>query len=394
MSQHVPVHRPAPRPEPDFSQYRLPEPVYVTSPSLPSLERYTELLAEIWASKRLANSGNFHNRLERKLEEHLGVDHVCLFCNGTVALLVALQALGIDGGEVITTPFTFPATTHALNWNNVTPVFCDIDPVTFNIDPNRIEELITPQTRAILPVHVFGVPCDVDAIGTIAAKHGLRVIYDAAHAFGVEINGESVLEYGDLSMLSFHATKHFNTGEGGALVARTPEQRKRLEFLKNFGIANEETVIGPGINGKMSELQAAYGLLNLETVELERARRGKISSLYRELLAGIPGLRFSTDVPGITHNYTYFPILIDENRYGARRDELRNALKSVNVFARKYFYPLCSDYDCYGHLPSAMPENLPVARQVADQVLCLPIFADLPHDTVRIIARVIREFSI
>src|ERR1022692_1023493 len=273
------------------NEYRLSEPVYVTRPTMPALEEYTDYLRGIWERRWLTNDGVLHQELERRLCNYLGVEHLSLFCNGTIALLVALNALRINSGEVITTPFTFPATAHVLYWNGIRPVFCDIDEATFNLDPNSIERLIGPDTKAILAVHVYGTPCDVDAIQAIADRHGLRVIYDAAHGFGVKYRGRSILEYGDLSMLSFHATKLFTTIEGGALISRTAAQQHRINFLKNFGIAGEEEVIGPGINGKMDEFQAAFGLLHLRMVEEEMTRRQAVATIYRERLTRVPGLK-------------------------------------------------------------------------------------------------------
>lgn len=372
---------------------RLPDPVYVTRPSLVSLERYHELLEQIWQSRQLTNNGPFHRELESELQAYLEADQLSLFCNGTLALLVALQALRIDGGEVITTPFTFPATAHVLYWNRVRPVFCDIEPRTFNLDPARIEELIGPETKAILPVHVFGNPCDIDAIQTIAERHGLHVIYDAAHAFGVRYRGRPLAGYGDLSILSFHATKIFTTFEGGALITNSEAQKRRVDSLKNFGIAGEETVIGPGINGKMNELQAAYGVLQLREIGEEIERRASIAHLYRSLLADVPGISCGEDLPDVEQNHSYFPIRVEASRYGTDRDDLCEHLKAFNVFCRKYFFPLCSQYPMYAALPSAAPEKLPVAERVATEILCLPIFGDLEETPVRLICDVIREHA-
>ncbi len=359
------------------NRYRLVEPVYVSRPRMPSLADYNRYLEKIWASQWLTNDGQFHNEFERKLKGYLGVEHLNLFVNGTIALLVALQSLRINSGEVITTPFTFPATPHVLYWNNIRPVFCDIDEKTFNIDPARIERLISPDTKAILAVHVYGTPCDVEAIEAIAEKHGLYVIYDAAHAFGVRIGEKSVLEYGDVSALSFHATKLFTSIEGGALVTKSDKQRRRIQFLRNFGIADEETVIGPGINGKMNEFQASFGLLQLETVEQEIESRGRLADLYRRRLGRIGGISFLEDIAGVKHNYAYFPIFVDEGVYGINRDQLCEAMRQCNIFPRKYFYPLCSDYPCYSALPSSRPGELPVAQRISRQVLCLPLYGKL-----------------
>lgn len=376
-----------------LDDWRLAEPVYVTSPTLPSLDSYKKMLEGIWERKWLTNEGEYHKQLESALKEYLGVDYINLFCNGTIALLVALQALRINNGEVITTPFTFAATTHVLWWNRIKPVFCDIDPKTLNLNPARLESLISSETKAILPVHVYGFPCDVEAIEKIADAHGLPVIYDAAHAFGVKYKGRSLLEHGDISMLSFHATKLFTTTEGGALVVKTESQRRRINFLKNFGIADEMTVIAPGINGKMNELSAAFGLLQLEMVTTEINNRARVTNDYREGLKNIPGVRVFGDMPETRHNYAYFPMLIDAEAYGMTRDALYSELKKFNIFTRKYFAPLCSQMPCYASLPSANPRHLPMAESAAREVLCLPIYGTLPENTVNQICRVIRELA-
>lgn len=370
-------------------EYKFSEPIHVTRPILPSLDSYTDQLREVWDSRWITNDGVLHKRLEKNLENYLGVDHLNLFCNGTIALLVALQALDIREGEVITTPFTFPATPHALHWNHISPVFCDIAAGTYNLDPNCLEELITPATKAILPVHVFGVPCDTEAIQEIADRHGLPVIYDAAHAFGVKHRGRALVDYGDLAILSFHATKLFTTGEGGALISHTPETKERIHYLKNFGIAGEESVLYPGINGKMSELHAGLGLLNLESVDDEIAKRKALTQHYRKALQDIPGLTFSSDPPDAKPNYAYFPVLIDEGEFGLSRDEVHDALCSINIVPRKYFYPLCSHYPSYDTLPSASPDNLPVAERVAEHALCLPLYGDLSTGTTESISAAI-----
>jgi dTDP-4-amino-4,6-dideoxygalactose transaminase len=370
---------------------KLPEAVYVTRPAMPDLQQYTRMLEGIWDRKWLTNQGPLHEALEARLCAFLGVEHLSLFCNGTIALLVALEALRINSGEVITTPFSFPATTHSLYWNRVRPVFCDIDPVTLNLDPARIERLISPETRAILAVHVYGRPCDVEAIERIANVHGLQVIYDAAHAFGVRYKGTSILNHGDMSILSFHATKLFSTIEGGALICGSEVRRQRVNSLKNFGIADEETVIGPGINGKMNEFQAAFGLMQLELVEREISHRRALALLYKELLDGIPGLTFLSEIPHTEPTYAYLPVLIDAGRFGMTRDELFGLLRQCNIVARKYFYPLISAAPCYAALPSAASANLPVAERVAKQVLCLPIYGTLASETVRAVCGVIAE---
>ncbi len=374
-------------------KYKFPEPILVTRPSMPSLGQYREKLEGIWKRQWLTNDGELHRELEARLAQYLDVEHLSLFCNGTIALLVALQALRINSGEVITTPFTFPATSHVLYWNRVRPVFCDIDEKTFNLDPNRLERLISPDTKAILAVHVYGTPCDVEAIQAIADTHGLHVIYDAAHAFGVRYNGRSILSYGDISVLSFHATKLFTTGEGGALISKSADQKRRIGFLRNFGIAGEETVIGPGINGKMNEFQAAFGLLQLDMVDEEIANRGRLSGIYRDGLRDIPGLSLLEEIPHVRPNYAYFPILIDEKRYGMSRDELYTLLKQFNVHPRKYFHPLCSHFSCYSALPSAAPSNLPVAERVARQVLCLPLCGTLQESELRNICHVLKTLQ-
>lgn len=367
----------------------FPNPVYVTQPTMPPLEEYTELLAEIWEKKWLTNDGAFHKELEAKIAAYLGVENLSLFCNGTIALMVALQMLRLNGGEVITTPFTFAATTHVLYWNRIQPVFCDIDPRTYNLDPNRIEGQITPNTRAIMPVHVYGTPCDVDAIQEIADRHGLPVIYDAAHTFGARFRGLPVCAYGDAAILSFHATKLYSTGEGGALIAKTQTQKERVNFLKNFGFADEEVIIGPGINGKMNEFQAAFGLLGLKRIGNEIERRREIDRRYREGLGGVAGITLLEETPDTERNYAYFPVLIDEDEFGMSRDALYNRLKEYNVFTRKYFSPLCSSYPCYASLPSAQPGNLPVAERIAGQVLCLPIYGTLDTESADLIAGII-----
>lgn len=366
--------------------------IYVTQPSMPPLDEFVDLLHQIWNSKCLTNSGPFHQKFETALAEHLGVPYVSLFCNGMVALQVGLQALGISG-KVITTPYSFPATTHAVYWNHCTPVFCDIESQTFNLDPAKIEPLITPETTCILPVHVYGNPCDVATFSNIAEKHNLAIFYDAAHAFGVEIGNTSILEFGDLSMLSFHATKVFNTIEGGALITKSPELKTHIDFLKNFGFAGETTVIQAGTNGKMNELQAAYGLLQLRYIDGQIEKRKRIADTYRRELAGISGLRYLENLPGVTHNYSYFPLLVDEEEFGVSRDELYERLKNDGIFGRRYFFPLISSFPMYDSLPSAASENLPVARRIAEQVLCLPIYAALEEQTAMRIAETIGRLA-
>ena len=355
--------------------------ITVTSPLLPNLDEFTESLKEIWESKWITNNGQFHQKLEAALAEYLKVPYVSLFTNGTLPLLTALQALRITG-EVITTPYSFVATTHALWWNGIKPVFVDIDPSTGNIDPQKIEAAITPRTTAILPVHVYGKPCDTEAIQAIADKYGLKVIYDAAHAFGVEVNGESLLNAGDMSTLSFHATKVFNTIEGGAMVMHDEKTKQRIDYLKNFGFANEIEVVGPGINSKMDEIRSAYGLLNLKQVDAAIAARQKVAVAYREALRNVDGISFWDDMPGVRHNYSYFPIFVDAEKYGMTRDELYMKMKDQGVWGRRYFYPLISEFSTYRGLESSRPENLPNAHRMADTVICLPMHHALEENEI------------
>ena len=350
--------------------------ITVTAPLLPNLEEFNTLLKEIWGSKWITNNGSFHKQLEKELAEYLKVPYISLFTNGTLPLLTALQALRITG-EVITTPYSFVATTHSIWWNGCKPVFVDIDPATGNIAPDAIEAAITNKTTAIMPVHVYGKPCDVKRIKEIADKYGLKVIYDAAHAFGVEVDGESILNAGDMSTLSFHATKVYNTIEGGALVMHDEETKKRIDYLKNFGFAGETTVIAPGINSKMDEMRAAYGILNLRQVDAAIEARHQVAIKYREALRPVEGITFMDDMPGVKHNYSYFPIFVDPEKYGMTRDELYDKMRSRNVLGRRYFYPLISTFSTYKGLPSAAPENLPKAHKVADSVICLPMHHEL-----------------
>ena len=364
--------------------------ITVTSPLLPNLDEFTESLKEIWESKWITNNGQFHQKLEAALAEYLKVPYVSLFTNGTLPLLTALQALRITG-EVITTPYSFVATTHALWWNGIKPVFVDIDPSTGNIDPQKIEAAITPRTTAILPVHVYGKPCDTEAIQSIADKYGLKVIYDAAHAFGVEVNGESLLNAGDMSTLSFHATKVFNTIEGGAMVMHDEKTKQRIDYLKNFGFANEVEVVGPGINSKMDEIRSAYGLLNLKQVDAAIAARQKVAVAYREALRNVDGISFWDDMPGVRHNYSYFPIFVDAEKYGMTRDELYMKMKDQGVWGRRYFYPLISEFSTYRGLESSRPENLPNAHMMADTVICLPMHHALTEAEIDKIIMVISK---
>ena len=355
--------------------------ITVTSPLLPDLEEFHALLKEIWDSKWVTNNGSFHKQLEKELAEYLKVPYISLFTNGTLPLLTALQALRITG-EVITTPYSFVATTHSIWWNGCKPVFVDVDPATGNMDPDKIEAAITNKTTAIMPVHVYGKPCDTKRIKEIADKYGLKVIYDAAHAFGVEVNGESVLTAGDMSTLSFHATKVYNTLEGGALVMHDAETKKRVDHLKNFGFAGETEVVAPGINSKVDEVRAAYGILNLRQVDAAIEARHQVAVKYREALRPIEGITFMDDMPGVKHNYSYFPIFIDAEKYGMTRDELYEKMKSHNVLGRRYFYPLISTFSTYRGLPSAAPENLPKAHKMADSVICLPMHHELSAEDV------------
>lgn len=364
------------------------KPIYVTSPLLPSLDDFTSSLEEIWESKILTNNGSFHKKLEKELAIYLKVPYLCLFTNGTLPLITALQAMRITG-EVITTPFSFVATTHSLWWNGIKPVFVDIDPETCNLDPNKIEAAITPRTTAIMPVHVYGKPCDTEKIQEIADKYGLKVIYDAAHAFGVEVNGESILKAGDMSTLSFHATKVFNTLEGGALIVRDEQTKKRIDYLKNFGFANETEVVAPGINSKMDEVRAAFGLLNLKIVDKAISIRQQIAIKYREKLKGASGITFFEDMPNVRHNYSYFPIFIDEEVYGMSRDELYFKMKEQNIWGRRYFYPLISTFSTYRGLESAKPENLPIATKMANKVICLPMHHGLTETDIERILKLI-----
>ena len=368
----------------------IDKPIYVTSPLLPSLEDFTFLLKEIWESKMLTNNGNFHQKLEEELAKYLKVPYLSLFTNGTLPLITALQAMRITG-EVITTPFSFVATTHSLWWNGIKPVFVDIEPESCNLDPSKIEAAITPRTTAIMPVHVYGKPCKTKEIQEIANKYGLKVIYDAAHAFGVEINGESILNFGDMATLSFHATKVYNTLEGGALVVHDEQTKKRIDYLKNFGFASETEVVAPGINSKVDEVRAAYGLLNLKQVDHAINSRRKVAIRYRDELQGVKGITFFNDIPGVRHNYSYFPIFINAEEYGMTRDELYFKMKEHNVFGRRYFYPLISTFSTYRGLDSANPDNLPVATQMSNNVICLPMHHALSENEVEYILQIIKK---
>ena len=393
--------------------------ITVTSPLLPNLDEFHALLKEIWDSKWITNNGSFHRQLEAALAEYLKVPYVSLFTNGTLPLLTALQALRITG-EVITTPYSFVATTHSIWWNGCKPVFVDVDPKTGNMDPDKIEAAITPKTTAIMPVHCYGKPCDVRRIKEIADKYGLKVIYDAAHAFAleipkneadykvafdeannvfnpskaakkVEVETESILSWGDMSTLSFHATKVYNTIEGGAMIMHDAETKKRIDYLKNFGFADEVTVVGPGINSKVDEMRAAYGLLNLRQVDTAIEARKKTANVYREALRGVDGLTFYEDMQGVKHNYSYFPMFIDAEKYGMTRDELYFKMKEANVLGRRYFYPLISEFSTYRGLESARKENLPNAHKMANTVICLPMHHELSEgDMERILKLIVK----
>ena len=359
-----------------------PSPITVTSPLLPQLEDFTELLQDIWQRKWLTNNGHYHKLLEEALADYLGVPYISLFTNGTLPLITALQALGLSHGEVITTPYSFVATTHALIWNGLTPVFADVDPIYGNLDPAAVEAAITEKTVAIMPVHVYGTPCDTAALQRIADKHGLKIIYDAAHAFGVKQNGHSVLEAGDMSTLSFHATKVYNTVEGGALVCQSAEMKQHIDQLRNFGFTGETEVEAAGINSKMDEIRAAYGLLNLKQVDAAIASRKAVADAYRTALANTPGIRCLQDIPGVQHNYSYFPIYVDAATYGKTRDELYYHLKEHGIFARRYFYPVIPDFATYANTLSARAAHIPNARALANSVICLPMYAGLTDEEV------------
>jgi dTDP-4-amino-4,6-dideoxygalactose transaminase len=357
------------------------EDVFVTRPLIPDGSRYNALASEILESHWLTNDGPKTRELERRLAERLGVAYCASFCNGTAALLTALRALDLEG-EVITTPFTFPATPHCIEWNHLTPVFCDVDPATYNLDPVAVEAAITERTCAIVPVHVFGNPCDVEAFQAISERHGLPIVYDAAHAFGVELNGRPIGQFGTLSALSFHATKVFHTVEGGAVVSGDPAQLERLALLRNFGIVNENTVRGVGLNGKLSELHAAMGLLVLEELDAEITRRGELAGRYRARLESVPGFSFQRVAQGVHRNHFNFTVSIEPDAFGLTRDEVHAALKMEHIVSRKYFYPLCSENECYSGLASANPAHLPNAIELSERILSLPLYGDLASDDV------------
>lgn len=364
------------------------KPIYVTQPYLPPLSEFIPYLEKIWSTKVLTNAGPFHQQLENALCDYLGVKHLALFTNGTIALVTALQALRISG-EVITTPYSFVATAHSLLWNGIKPVFVDIDPHSLNLDPSKIEAAITPQTTAIMPVHVYGHPADVEAIQKIADNYNLKVIYDAAHAFGVQDRGGSVLRHGDLSVLSFHATKVFNTFEGGAIVCPDAKAKQHIDHLKNFGFVDEVTVVAPGINGKMSEVNAAFGLLQLKHIDRVLARRKEIDAAYRQQLAGVQGIQCLGDASEEVANHAYFPILVQPD-YPLSRDTLYEMLKAHGIHARRYFYPLISEFPMYRGMTTAQKSNLPVASDAASKVLCLPIYPALQQQEQQRVVDLIR----
>ena len=362
--------------------------IKVTSPLLPDLDEFTALLKDIWDRKWITNNGQYHEQLEQALADYLKVPFVSLFTNGTLPIITALQALGIKG-EVITTPYSFVATTHALWWNGIKPVFVDIDPINGNIDPSKIEAAITPKTTAIMPVHVYGTPCDIKAIQDIADKYNLKIIYDAAHAFGVEKDGVSILKAGDISTMSFHATKVFTTIEGGAMIMHDADTKRQIDYLKNFGFENDVTVVAPGINSKMDEVRAAFGLLNLQQVDAAIEKRHQVARHYRKALQGVKGIRFFDDMPGVRHNYSYFPIFVDAKKYGMTRDNLYFRMQESGIYGRRYFYPLISTFSPYRNLESASPQNLPVATRLANEVICLPMHHELSESDVEKIIGII-----
>lgn len=367
----------------------MKKPIYVTQPHLPPLDEFIPYLQKIWENKVLTNGGPFHQQLEQELCEYLGVKNISLFTNGTIALVTALQALRITG-EVITTPYSFVATAHSLLWNGIKPVFVDVDPNTLNLDPAKIEAAITPHTTAIMPVHCYGHPCDVDAIQKIADNYNLKVIYDAAHAFGVQCHCGSVLNHGDLSVLSFHATKVFNTFEGGAIISPDAKTKQRIDHLKNFGFVNETSVVAPGINGKMSEINAAFGLLQLKSIDAALTLRRKIDMAYRERLVNIKGIRCLNHSGEKKSNYAYFPIFVEDD-YPLTRDQLYEKLKIRGIYARRYFYPLISEFSMYRSFPSSKPENVTNAQKAASQILCLPIYPELRQDELAEVVNIITE---
>jgi len=368
------------------------EPIFVTRPIVPNLDNYRNRLESVWEKKWFTNNGEQHQLLEKKLQQYLGVSNISLFNNGTIALITACRSLRLSG-EVITTPFTFAATPHVLTWNNIRPIFCDIEEKSLNIDADKLESLITSDTTGIMPVHVFGMPCDTGKIQKIADEYGLKIIYDAAHAFGTKVDNTGIGNFGDITMFSFHATKQFHTAEGGALAFREPSLKKRVDLLKNFGIKSEDEVIMPGINGKMNELQAALGLEVLEYLDDEREKRKRLFEHYREYLKNIYGVICLETGRNVYSNYQYFVIRIEKEKFGKSRDEVHEKFKRYNIFSRKYFYPLCSDYACYKQLPSSSQNNLQVANKIIHEVLCLPLYGDLQLDDINKICAILSSFS-
>jgi len=368
------------------------EPVFVTRPIVPNLDNYRNRLESVWEKKWFTNNGEQHQLLEKKLQKYLGVPNISLFNNGTIALITACRSLRLSG-EVITTPFTFAATPHVLTWNNIRPIFCDIEERSFNIDADKLESLITSDTTGIMPVHVFGIPCNTGEIQKVADEYGLKIIYDAAHAFGTKVDNIGIGNFGDITMFSFHATKQFHTAEGGALTFNDPSLKKRVDLLKNFGIKSEEDVIMPGINGKMNELQAALGLEVLEYLDDEREKRKRLFEHYREVLKNVKGVICPESGKNVYSNYQYFVIRIEKERFGQSRDEVHEEFKKFNIFSRKYFYPLCSDYACYKQLPSSSQNNLQVAHKIIHEVLCLPLYGDLQLDDIKKICAILSSFS-
>jgi dTDP-4-amino-4,6-dideoxygalactose transaminase len=366
--------------------------IFVTRPSLPPLDELIPYLEKIWESRQLTNMGPFHNQFEKALEEYLGVKYVSLVVNGTVALMLTLKALDIKG-EVITTPFSFVATSHVLSWNGIKPVFVDIEPDFLNINPEKISAAITKETMAILPVHVFGNPCNTERIENIVKENKLRLIYDASHAFGVKLNKSSLLNFGDISVVSFHATKSFNTFEGGAIISRTEKLKKKIDKLKNYGFINETSVVGLGINGKMNEFQAALGLVQLKYFDEQITKRKEIVEFYKKGLKNIKGISFIAEQNGLENTYSFLPILVNPLDYGNTRDYLYDQLKKRNIFSRRYFYPLISDFPLYSKMPSASKKNLPVSTRISQQILCLPIYSDLASDTILKIIEIIKSVS-
>jgi len=375
-----------------IEQKRFPEAVYVTRPTMPAEDEYRSFLSKIWETLWLTNEAYWHQQFTSALKKYLNVSELVLFCNGTIALLIALKILNIKEGEVITTPFTFPATPHIICWNGLKPIFCDIQSGGYNLDPQKVEEYITPNTKAILPVHVYGIPCDVDAFSALSKKYSIPIIYDSAHTFGCRYRGHSLCSYGDLSVLSFHATKLFTTAEGGALICHKAEQAKLAYYMKNFGIADEETVVGVGINGKMNELSSAFGLASLPKVDEEIKKRKEIYKLYCEGLKDCKGIQTVAEPENCDWNYAYFPIKVDREQYGISRDILFKRLRECNVIARKYFYPLCNRIPYYAERRDIPKIPTPVAEQTAEQILCLPMYGNLPPEYIIKICEMIKTF--